>query len=197
MAVLECPDLDGYGEGYGAEYGEGEAEYHAVILSLLPRGKAWTRRLCSNMSKFAAAIGAEFAFASEIRDDMVLESDPRQAYHSLDDWEELLGLPGNCEPTYPTDVAGRRLAIHARMITRGEQDPAFYIAIGVSLGYTDLTFSKYDAFTCTSECDDLLNGGQWQYAVHVEGTSSSSDAILQCMLDDAVPQHWTFVVDLT
>ena len=197
MAVLDCPDLDGYGEGYGAEYGAGEAKYHSIFMGLLPRGKAWTRRACSNMSKLSAALAAEFQYVALQRDDMVLEADPRQAFHSLDDWEEMLNLPGNCEENYPTTVAGRRSAIHARLGARGEQTPDFYQAIGVSLGYTDLTFSKYETFTCKSRCTARLFSGQWAYAILVTGSTGLQDEVLECMFDDAAPIHTTFVFELT
>jgi uncharacterized protein YmfQ (DUF2313 family) len=198
--VLDCSELDGWGDGWGGgSWGVGESQYLGVLQSLLPRGIAWTRRNCADLTRLLAGLCEEFAEVATRSEDLFHECDPRKVFELVDEWEQAFGLPGPCG-NYPTDLPGRRKAIHGKMVANRGQDVAIYQEIGAALGYTDLEFSHYSdqAFTCQSECDDFLYAGKWNYAIKVEGTSIPAlDPTLKCLLNDALQIHWVFIFDLT
>lgn len=125
--------------------GLGVDDYQAAAFSLLPRGWAWPRDPDSTMGRFWRAVARSLS-AMHARACVLLriESDPSLAFEMLPNWERFTGLPDDC--TGPADtIAERRLAVVAKLATRGGQTRAYYEALAASLGYS-ITITEYRPF---------------------------------------------------
>lgn len=108
---------------------------HGELTSLLPTGWIWPRQsddsLLHAVLKPAATLVSEIEATAEA---MMEEIDPRTAYHTLGDFERVLG-PDPCgrDPATMT-VAERQLLAHQRWTARGGQSIAYYTELAARRG---------------------------------------------------------------
>lgn len=138
------------------------AQMHADILARLLPPVAYDTR--------AAGVAAEIQAAAAVLDDgldllvqLLQEMDPRGAYSLLDEWEAAFGLPDLCADAANQTVAERRLAVVAKMTTRGAQTPAYFEALAESLGYPGAEVYEYLPWTCVDTCIDPVCDDTWRY----------------------------------
>lgn len=173
--------------------------YARMLKQLLPRGPLWFVEPGSVLSKTLLAIADELARVGERGEDLIEESDPRTATETLDDWERNLGLPDHCIEAIPATDEERRLAITQKLIKRGGQTPALYIALAAAAGYDVEITEDYGATIARSgKCrsGDRIYGEEWAHVWKVTADPPSGPALshdeLECIINRAKPAH-TFV----
>lgn len=99
------------------------ANYRALLVKLLPIGKAWNK---VKEHPMFLGLAVEFARIFDRGQDFLnKELYPGTADEMLTDWEQLLGLPDECTPE-GLDVAGRRQQVLQKMSTLGGASPAYF-----------------------------------------------------------------------
>jgi len=110
-------------------------DYRDQLLSLLPRGRAWTRSLFSMMAALMHAIGDEFSRVEQRADDLQEESDPRTTVEMIDDWERALGLPDACSNTIAPTLEERRAAVVGKYLGVGGHNIPYLISVASRMGF--------------------------------------------------------------
>lgn len=166
--------------------------YLSPLRSLLPTGRAWTFEDDSEMVKLLTALSYSYCRVAERGQDLLEELDPRTTYELLSDWERVLDLPGDC-PTPPTTIAGRRAAVHGKLLGNGDPTPAMFEEMAAGIGY-DITVVScpYHPFVAGSVVGDALwnntNGG-WSFIWLVEYRTGDNDALLEWLIESLCPAH--------
>jgi uncharacterized protein YmfQ (DUF2313 family) len=191
-------------------------EYLRLLQSLLPKGFAWNREEGSGLTEFLHGEAEEFSRVDSRSDDLVLlERDTRFASELLVDHETDLGLPDECSAGNETIQERRRIA-NTRLITLGQQNPAYFIELAAAYGYT-ITITEYTPFWCGigrsgDPCGDQKTIFYWKVTIAYggenivyfqSGSSESGDAISYipgttsfiCMLNKYKPAHTTIIYD--
>lgn len=183
---------------YGSETNEAVADVEIdvvdeaclpVLQALLPPGLAWPREADATLTKLLRALAYEFCRVKDRGQDLLSEIDPRTTLELLEDWERVFGLPDECST--PTTIAGRRTALHGKMLGFGDPSEAYFVALALSLGYTITitTYTHEDHFTCLSPCTDPLYGDDWMFVWDVATENGLADAQLQCTFESLAPLH--------
>lgn len=159
-----------------------------ALQDLLPRGIAWTRRPGA-LSNLLEGLAFEFDRVVGEAAKVLREMHPGRSFLLLEEWENVLGLPDPCAPA-PTLLGARQASAWSKLLSRGVDS---WRDAAEALGYPSITISRYDPFTCNSECDDELLVGYWEYAVSVTAPTGPQDAVLRCRLQSLARAH-TFVV---
>ncbi|VXC68371.1 Bacteriophage tail protein [Pseudomonas sp. 8Z] len=150
------------GEDYGRQLGQ-----------LLPPGLAWTTDPASQLQRLLRAFGEVLARAHRRADDLDREIDPSTTHEILDRWEAALGLPDKCSGALETTLQGRRNALVAKLFATGGQSVAFFLGVGLSLGF-DVTISEFRPFRAgRSAAGDPLTNGDWVYAWRVNAPETT------------------------
>ncbi|MDR1308636.1 MAG: DUF2313 domain-containing protein [Deltaproteobacteria bacterium] len=97
-----------------------------MFLRLQPPGKAWTRRLDSNLGKLWLADGDGMARIEETAHRLMREANPLYCVEALEDWERVLGLPDECSRPGET-LDTRREAVLAKLQRPGGQSLDFFL----------------------------------------------------------------------
>lgn len=79
------------------------------------------------------------------------EADPRTAYHTIADWERMLGLKA-----LDLSLEQRRVAAASKYYLHGQQSRAYFIALAEQLGFPGTTITEYELATCNSDCNAAL-----------------------------------------
>lgn len=121
-------------------------EYRDKFLDLLPLGSAWNKY--ENSVLWTAIYGFAEIWGNPVdiraSDLLEVESDPRQTYELLSDWERNFGLPDSCF-TKPQTVAQRQAALVERMTMLGGQSRQFFINYAAQLGF-NIAISEFRPF---------------------------------------------------
>lgn len=190
-------------------------EYLRLLQSLLPKGPAWNRNENSKLSEFLLAQADEFSRVDSRSEDLLLEKDTRYSSELLIDHEIDLGLPDECSEEGSTITERRRIA-HSKLITLGQQNPAYFIELALAYGWT-ITITEYSPFWCGDggagdPCGDQEVIFYWKVTIEytggdiiyfVAGSSESGDSLafipgtssLVCMLNKYKPAHTTLIFD--
>ena len=180
---------------------EGVAEIDVVdelslpkLQALMPPGLAWVRDSDTRITKFLRGLAYSFARVSRRVRDLLEEVDPRTTYEMLEDWERVYGLPDEC--AQPTTLAGRRTALHGKMLGNVDPNKDNIKAIAANLGYVlDIyEYKRDDLFDCESTCEDYLYDAQWMFHWDIAFWPGAVDAQLYCAIEQIVPNH-TYLVN--
>lgn len=162
-------------------------------LQLMPRGKAWSKRLGSAMRSLITGISVEWALIQERLDQALLEiQGPNTVTETIADWEYMLGLPSECTPIAAT-LSERREEAQRRWVRHGQWaehvGESFLIDRVVELGYleadVELRRFHFESYTCESECDDYLNSEDvgWFFVYEFIVISGDDDARVICEIE--------------
>lgn len=137
--------------------------YRRTLAALLPRGLAWPREPCSVLQRLLGAWADELARVDGRGDDLLEEAFPNTAAELLSEWEIAFGLPDVCGPELaPEDLAGRRAALWAKVITTGGQSPAYFLALAAALDW-DVALIEHRRHTVGQTVEAPLHGDPWAY----------------------------------
>jgi uncharacterized protein YmfQ (DUF2313 family) len=179
-----------------------------LILKLLPPGVAWNRTPSSNLYKLATALAEEICRVEARAMELLVESDPRTTVELLEDWERILGLPGECVDLAST-IQERQANVVAKLISRTAQTKAYYVSLAATLGYTITVddIIEYDAFHVGDSVGEEIFGEEWAHVFALllpENTQryfrvnenavgdrlvEFGDDLLECVITDNKPAH--------
>jgi uncharacterized protein YmfQ (DUF2313 family) len=173
-------------------------DYVNALLQLLPPGLFW-RYLDDGTRLYHLLEGMAEGFVRLQNKglDLIEEMDPRTADEMLENWEELLGLPDPCldEADWPTTLAERRAAAHAKYIATGGQSPAYFEQVAEALLGTNVNINElfWLPFRVgVGRMGDRINEGGSQFIWEVEAaaaTPADKRAQLECMINRLKPAH--------
>ena len=178
-----------------------EAEYLAQLLALLPPGPAWSAEVGQPLHDLLRGWAVSLSKAEARFRALIEEADPRTTSALLSDWERVAGLPDDCviafggEQTEPQ----RRMALVARLISKGGMSRAYYLSVIEALGYT-ASITEFHETTVDDDVDVELVGEAWAAAWQVNLPLNSiteidvsddvdtplatwGDALLECVLN--------------
>ncbi len=133
------------------------ASYARQLKLLLPRGVAWMLDASSSISKSLLAIADELARIDARGVDLINETDPRTADETIEQWEEMLGLPDEYVTAIPATLPERQIAVTQKYVSRGGQSEAFFIALALSMGYV-VTISRTAMLRVPFRAGDRVTG---------------------------------------
>jgi uncharacterized protein YmfQ (DUF2313 family) len=134
-------------------------EYAQGWNGLLPTGAAWPRDPDSDLQLVVAGLSQIWGDQTEASAALLLvtESDPRSTNILLQDWEQAWGLPDNCLPFAPSDIATRQKNLVNKITFLGQQSRQFFINQASGYGQT-ATIREYSPYQCgISGCGDTTN----------------------------------------
>lgn len=133
-------------------------DYQAQLFALQPPGRALPKEPASVWGRLLDGLACEFAREEQRADDLVRESDPREAAELLPDWERVCGLPGECPIAWDSSLQARRAAVVAQLTGAGGQRAAWFESLAALLGLS-ISVTEYRPFLAgLSRCGDVLNG---------------------------------------
>jgi uncharacterized protein YmfQ (DUF2313 family) len=139
--------------------------YQALLQSLLPPGRAFSRDPTSGVGQLALGLADEFARLDTRGQDLIEESDPRTTVELLPDWELEYGLPDPCAGDIQS-LVGRRQRLVAKIAENGGLSQPELIALAANLGYA-ITITTFSPYGCDSDCDAFLYGTADRFAWRV------------------------------
>ncbi len=164
--------------------------YLQLLLSLLPKGKAWNRN-DPVLSQLLTGEAVELARVDSRVDDLIEERDTRTAVELLPEYEEDYGLSAGILST-----AQREAACNTKLRATGSLLKTYYIALAATLGYT-VTIDEYTPawaglWKAGQPCGDQTNLFYW--TVNISYTVAESPAFvtyanLVTLLEEIKPAH--------
>lgn len=182
--------------------------YTDQLISLMPRGVIWDE-MTEHDTHFTAlltALAEEFARIDGRTEQLINETDPRSIFEMLFDWEQWLGLPGDCSAQANT-LEQRRQAVWDLLTSTGGQSRQYFINLAARLGYT-VTITEFFPHTVISPVNYPLYGKNWLYLWQVNALNQGEEIrymtvisgvneplatrdtnILECALNRLKPAH--------
>lgn len=129
----------------------------ASLQATLPPGRALPRAPGARLTKLLTALAAQFKAAQDRLEAVLVQWDPRVATTLLTDWEQLLGLPDECQADLTLTVGDRQRIAFARLTEQGGQSVAYFKALLAAYGEPDAVIDhKFRPATCNDTCNDEL-----------------------------------------
>lgn len=176
---------------FGGDVGESNT-YASQLLKLLPPGLLWNVESDSKLRATMLGVGDEFTRVQLRGVNLIDESDPRTASETLEDWERMLGLPDEQVPVIPATFAERRIAITAKLVSRGGQNYAFFETLCAAAGYPLLSIDKFvgSVLRAGFRVGDRVYGDAYAYAIRITVGPATTGALTHAQFE-AVIQHAT------
>lgn len=162
-----------------------------LILKLFPPGPAWTHAPGSKLYNLAEALADELFRVENRLMELLVESDPRTTTELIEDWERVLGLPGDCLGLAET-LAARRAAVVSKLISRTAQTKAYYVSLANTLGYSitedDIIETPPHTFSLILSLNTVrpFRVNQNRVGDHLR---EWGDELLECVIEDNKPAH--------
>lgn len=163
--------------------------YLDLLLSLLPKGKAWNRESDSNLYNFLYGNADELSRIDGRINDLLIERDTRTTTDLITNHETDLGLPDECSEENLILIQRRNIA-HARFVDLGKLTSTWFIEFAELLGYT-ITINEYapawaGVMVAGDTCGDLFILHRW--LVYVDHDSPNIK-VLKCSFRKFKPGH--------
>lgn len=161
--------------------------FRDAAIALLPPGAALSKEPDSNIGMVLWALMMEFARIQLTADALRASSPPSAASDFLDEWEDALGLPGECIDVAPTLASDRAGAVIAKLRGRRTRNQSAYEAAAAALGYPELEFERHAPLDAANfDAGDAAYSDEWAYVVriYVQVSDQTADATLVCMFTD-------------
>ncbi len=192
------------------------ADYHAMLLRLLPRGIIWDRAREGRIGRLLEAFGQELSRLEGDAARAIVELTPATSTEALEDWEAELGLPDECAPDAQT-LDERRAAV-IRKLQRGlGMDKGFYLRLLREFGFENVAISEHVPMMCDhGRADDLLFSDWGAHAMYVSipnsvtlqrfrtGSSRNPERLLdwqetgiECVIAREKPAHVRVIFNIT
>lgn len=136
--------------------------YKNAIISLFPKGRAWSTEAKSFFHSLGKGISLSFERVHLRAEDLLRESDPRTCSETLEDWERVYGLPEKCDVDNDFSLEKRFKVVNRAANFRGDQRPKYFEDYVKALGF-DCKVSEFHEFRVdiSSVEDPLSNGIDW------------------------------------
>jgi len=143
------------------------SEYTSLLLSLLPKGRLWTRALGARIREVFTGFAGEFARLSGREFDLLKERDTLTTSELLAEHEYDLGLPDQCS-TDTLTTSERQQAANVKLTLRGQLTPQHYIDVAERYGYNASVVEYGEG---DPEVDNIF---KWKFLIQ----ASRSDIVL-------------------
>lgn len=174
-------------------------DYVLLLHELLPPGLAFPRDdFTSPLAIVLDAIAEECAALDATCDQLIVESDPRTAVQSFDEWLEEFAVPNECvvaftEGEIPAEDLRRELVIKASHI--GGQSAGFYVELARLLGRKIRIKENYDdpRYPFSWFFVNVLGEFSQRFSTVMmtvkDPLSVFGDAMLECLIKRYKPAH--------
>lgn len=102
---------------------------------MLPKGRLWNPKEQPVFLKLIQSSMQELCRVDDRVKQMFLEVDTRTADETMDQWENVLGIPDECTPEGQS-LSERRVQVTQKLTNIGGLSKTFYEFIGLQLGFT-------------------------------------------------------------
>ena len=153
-------------------------DYLRQLLSLLPRGGAWSREPGTINYELMHGISDELARVDNRSQDLLIERDTQYTDELIEEHEADLDLPEGCVvdgiPFDPVlSLSERRLATNAKLIASGQQSKEYFIDFAEAYGFSS-SIDEFDPafcglFVAGDSCGDVENLFYWRFNVNYTG----------------------------
>ena len=191
------------------------SDYVSLLQNAMPVGLAWARAVGSFVTRLLTGIATEFARIDARALDIIKESDPRTTTELIDEYEAFAGLPDICVTVEQT-LEQRRVALCAKLLMEGGQNPEYFIGLAEELGYVGTTIDhQFNVLNCNDDCNDALHGPEdvffWQMNLPSDGAfylmncnspcnealASWGDEVIECRVNRYGPAHMNVIFAYT
>lgn len=173
-------------------------------MSLLPRGRVWSRDVSSVQSRALLGLVTIYEDSTARANQLLVDAFPGSTYELLPEWELTLGLPDPCAGPAPT-IQARRAQVVARLTAAGGQSIPYFTGLAKSLGY-EVTVTQFMPSRFGKRFGTPFGGVDWAHAWQINaptftvnrlrfGDSFGSpfsywtNSVLQCELQSVKPAH--------
>lgn len=191
------------------------SDYAQQLKALLPHGPAWESDCQPALHVLLEALAVEFARVDMRAGDLLSEAFLDTFHEVLDDWERVLGLPDECVMDSGGAVAERKAQVLAKLVEKGGQTPAFFVALAKRFGYENAHVEEYRAprfgaarfgrnhfgtwrsqFMWVLHLGRRLDGGlRFGAAVWGERLGGNPTDVIVCVIRRAAPAHTLVFVE--
>lgn len=143
------------------------ADYRDALLSLLPRGRVWSREPGSVQYDLMSGFAPTFARLDARAQDLLFDAFPANTLELLPEWEATLGLPDPCDGEAQT-IEQRRAQVLIKLFNGGGQTVGYYKAVLSRLGYANATITEFAPFRANaSVANSPLYGDAWWHVWNI------------------------------
>ena len=154
------------------------AKYRELMLRLFPRGRAWAKDQGTVFYSFAEALGVEYARIDDALAQLMEDADPRTTNQLITDWENLVGLPDECQDIAP-DIETRREDVVRKLTNRGGSSREFFSELAQSIGYDATVTDCFPFRAGRNRCGDRMFGDLWRFWFQVSSPDFQLD-VFRC-----------------
>lgn len=182
-------------------------KYRYLVLQLFPHGRAWNKEVNGLLYNLAEGLGVEPGRVDTLMTSIIEnEIDPRTASQLLDEWEQLVGIPDECQDK-ASAIEDRRRDVLRKLTNRGGASHQFFVDLAAGIGYTVTVNSCFPARAGVFRAGDRLFGDLWRFWFQVQaadfdlrvfraGEGRAGDRLrtfrndeLECVIRRAAPAH--------
>lgn len=147
------------------------ADYLHALQGLLPSGPAWPRDEDAPITRLLGGVSVELARIDARAESLSQEALLSSTYEMLADWERTAALlPFSIVDGTAISIDQRRANLIAKMVKRGGQSIAYFIAEAAYLGYA-ITITEFGEWSVNNDVEAALGGASWNFAWQVNAAS--------------------------
>ncbi len=167
------------------------AAYARQLKQLLPRGKVWLLDAGSWISQTLLGVSDELARVDARAEDLIEEADPRTATETLEEWEDMLGLPDEDITAIPAADADRQVAITQKLIGVPDCTPAGFEALALTCGYVATVTDGYGTLVLRSGflCGARCYSEDWAHVFSLEVSPPAGAALTHAELEAVITRN--------
>ena len=140
-------------------------DFAALLTRLAPRGDAWPDSSDAVQQQAYQALMGTMARLNDRANFLVTDAFPATTEELLPQWEASLGLPDPCAGVDPL-LSERQAHVVARLVFRGGQSVAFFIAFAATLGFA-VTVQQFVPARFGAHFGSSFAGTPWAFAWQV------------------------------
>ncbi len=130
-------------------------KYKNLLVNLLPGGKLWKPQSQPIFNKVLESTVVELCRVDDRAAQMLIEVDPSNTVETIDQWENVLGLPDECTPEGQS-VLERQVQLVQKLTNIGGLSKEFYEFIGLQLGFVITAENRVNFLAGRARAGDLL-----------------------------------------
>lgn len=146
---------------------------------ILPAGAIWRTKVGRALYRVLHADADELARVYGRAEDLLAEAHAATIDESLDEWENELGLPGDCITDEQTNDQ-RMAAIAAKLRAVGGQSRQYYIDVAAGLGVVITIAEQQPFYVGLHGCGDAVGEIDWKFVWIVTAPPEGSIEYLTC-----------------
>lgn len=162
--------------------------YYRQLAALLPPGLPFDVDAQPELSELVTKMAAELAAVHWLEESIVAETDPRDAFFLLPEWEASFGLPDECSAGSQI-LQERRAAVYAKISDLGGARRIRYLKLLADLGINNANIERFDLHTCEHTCEyEVRDDVQWRHTwrVHLPDAIKIQESTCESSCEEAL-----------